>query len=140
MASVEKLAVAYLKTGATVLEHVDPIRIATRTPPTLEAPWVRVTALAGRPVTSRPRHLIGKRIQVECYGGADVDLAQGEADDLSEACAAWLALMDRVAHAGAVITGVAFNTDPWRLPDEGLEPARERYMFDLGVYLHDAPT
>jgi hypothetical protein len=134
---VERLITTYLPTVADVVAIT--ATIGTRTPPTLDDPWVRITLLDDSPAPSSPAlHLIAAMVQVDCYAGAEHDYGQAEASLLALTVRAALHAMPAAEHDGAVVTAVKFGGTR-RLPDTDLQPARERYIFDGIVSCHARP-
>jgi hypothetical protein len=131
--------------GGWLREHPDiaalGARVAGSTPRSMTAPWVRVTQLAA-PDVSGVEHLIDYTLQLECYAGEDAQAAhagQAEASLLSRRVRAVLKGMEGVQADGVVVTRVVFSGDA-RLPDNALEPARERYVLTAEVMLHAVPA
>jgi len=78
-------------------------------------------------------HLIDNLLQLECYAGSGPN-GQEEARELATEIRAALAAMSGTFD-GAVVTGVRF-AGMARVPDQGLEPARQRYILTAHVYMH----
>ena len=112
-------------------------RIGGRHPHRTTTPWIKVVQI-GDTVTSRSTHLVSAYLQFDCYGGRDIDTAQGEASLLARTLRAALNDMPEATHNGAVVTGVVF-TGNRRVPDPDVgTPARERYILDATIYAHPA--
>lgn len=109
-------------------------RIVGETPSDLGAAWVRLTLLdASNEANSRPEHLIDNLLQLECYAGSGPD-GQEEARGLAVDVRAALADLSGPVD-DAVVTAVRF-AGMARVPDVALEPARQRYILTVHVYMH----
>lgn len=127
----EKIVGKYLR------EHEDLValgaRVVGKTPDTTSTSWIRLTQLDDRAVgNSRADHLIEFMLQFDCYAGKTG--GQPEASLLARTARAALADMPG-AHADAVVTGVQFLSGA-RLPDTAFEPARERFVRTVLVWMH----
>lgn len=122
------IVTAYLKdqTGA---------RVVGRTPNDISTSWVRVTQLdAAAEPNSRPGYLFRFDLQLDCFAGNALKGAQVEASDLAWAVRNSLEGM-KGRHGAGVVTGVRFGAMP-RIPDDSIEPARERVIVNAHVYMH----
>lgn len=137
--SIEAIVIAYIHARTEVTDLVPADRIRTRTPADTGSPWIRIDTAPGRTPPSRARWFAARRLTINAWGGdGDQAAAQIDANTAIRTCEAVLAEADRYTHDGAVITATTFVNDPWRLPDQDFDPARERYLFDLVVYIHPA--
>ena len=131
----EQIVGDYLRGHANIIALGS--RIAGTTPTSTDRPWVRVTQLdAANEPGSRVEHLIGYPIQLDCYAGRDG--GQEEASILVRTVRALLHAMPDHPHDEAVVTQVAIISCP-RIPDQDLEPARERYALSALVRMHAKP-
>lgn len=112
-------------------------RVGTRTPRTLNDPWVTVRLIDDLPAArSSALHLVTALVQIDCYAGAARSGAQAEASQLARATRA---VLHQLAYGpqttGPVVSKVkAGSIRP--LPDEALEPPRERYIVEVEVTAH----
>lgn len=127
--------------GTWLREHPDVsvlgTRVAGKTPDTTTAPWVRVTLLAAVDSTS-VEYLIAYTLQLDCYAGKlaqDAHTGQAEAQRLKSSVRAVLKDMQGRDIGGAIVTEVRFDGDA-RLPDDAMEPVRERYVLTAMVRAH----
>jgi len=112
-------------------------RVVGKTPSDISTPWVRITQLdAVNESSSRPERLVDFILQLDCFAGNEIEGAQEEASDLARAVRAALAGMEG-PQDGGVVTGVRFAGMP-RVPDDSIEPARERYALTAHVYMHSS--
>lgn len=130
---IEALVATYLLAHEDVEELVGD-RIGGRHPRSTSTPWIKVTQYSDISLT-RTLHVTQTDIQIECYGGDDVDEAQGEASLLARTVRAALNDMPDAEHEGAVVTRVTFF-GPRRIPDTDF--GRERFILDASVTSHPA--
>jgi Protein of unknown function (DUF3168) len=137
----EKIVGDYLRTHAAVV--ATGARITGRTPEDRATPWVRLTQLdASNQVELPVDRLITYLIQLDCYAGAaGLDGSQQKQaslvartvrdalDDLNET--------NTILGGTAIITRVRFANGPFRSPDTVFEPARERFILDTLVTMHE---
>jgi hypothetical protein len=126
--------------GKLLREHPDVMainaRVASRLPTSFKTPWVRVTQLDAINVTNGPvEYLIEFFLQFDCYAGEGNQNPQLEASSLSRIVRAVLHGMPQADIQDVVVTQVIFTSHA-RIPDESMEPARERYVLDAEVRLH----
>lgn len=118
-------------------------RVAGKTPDTTTAPWVRVTLIAAiDSESSSIEYLIAYVLQLDCYAGKlaqDNHNGQAEARTLKATVRAVLKDMQGRNIGGAIVTDVRFDGDA-RLPDDAMEPARERYVLTAMVRAHGVPA
>ncbi len=130
---IEAIAIVYLKAHPSIAAICNG-RVGSRTPRTTDEPWIVVTQIDDQPEGgSTPLHVITTRLQLDCYGGSNVEFAQAQASLLART--ARLAIMAPALNtltASAVISKVS-ATAVRRLPDTTLEPARERYILDVSL-------
>jgi hypothetical protein len=106
-------------------------------------PWVQVTLLDPQNVTgnSRVEQLVSYYLQLDCYaGGGEKVNTSAAAFELADAVRS--ALLDAIgqvigADGEAVVTDVRPVSMP-RIPDADFEPARQRYMLDIEVFMRPA--
>lgn len=135
----EALVTDYLLTDDDVEALVDD-RIGGRPPHSTAEPWLRITQIGSPTVAGDSTdHLVTAHLQIDCYGGSDPDTAQSEASALQRTVRAVLQGMPDDDHDGAVVSRVTFGNGAGRVPDPDFEPARERFILDAFVTLHDAP-
>lgn len=131
---IETILVAHLRADAAVAAITD--RIGTRHPRSTTDPWVKIYLLDDRVhVRSSALHFIHAAVQLDCYGSSDQVLAESEASDLGRAVRAALHGMAAGDHVDAVVTGVS-DLALRPLPDDSLEPARERYIVTATIHAH----
>lgn len=119
------------------LRDVTGEQIVGKTPSDISTPWVRITQLnAINEADSRPERLINFVLQLDCFAGKEIEGAQEEAADLARSVRSALAEMEG-QHGDAIVTAVRFAGMP-RIPDDSIEPARERYMLTAHVYMHSS--
>lgn len=133
---VEVVLVAYLRARSDVTALTD--RVGTRHPSTTGDPWVKVTAIVDTAnQRSSALHLTHALVQIDCYGSSDPVTAKAEASELARTVLAAIDAMPAAEHTGAVVTAVnGLSLRP--LPDEDLTPARERYIVQGTVTLHQS--
>lgn len=125
----EKLLSNFLRTHASIV--AEDTRIVGRTPGQTDDSWVMVTQLGGGQ-TDMADHLIDCYFQIDCYAGK----AGGQPEANSLAAAVRTALRDVAGtHSGGVASPAWIN-DQSRVPDEDLEPIRERVILTVSVPIH----
>lgn len=136
--NLEQILVAHLKADQGVAAITD--RVSTRTPRTLDEPWVKIEVLDQIPERiSRALHLEHGYVQFHCYAGSDQATGQTVANQLVGVVRLALRALPASPHDGAVVTGVEL-TGMRPLPDDELDPARERYIVTATIHLHPSPT
>lgn len=111
-------------------------RVSSRLPTSFTRPWVRLTQLDATNVTGGPvEHLVLYYLQLDCYAGETASNPQLEASDLSRAVRAVLFALGGKVVAGTTVSQVAFTSHA-RIPDDSMEPARERYVLDTEIRMH----
>lgn len=129
--------------GSYLRDHADlkalEARVLGQTPSTTDKPWVRITQhhASNATGTRKVEHLVAYWLQLDCYAGAKG--GQAEAVALNAAVRAALVAITAASLEGAVATDVEFLSNP-RIPDDAIEPARERFVLDAEIYLHPAPS
>ena len=121
-------------------EHPDVVatnaRVSSKTPTTFKSPWVRVTQLDAANVTNSPvEHLVNYFLQFDCYAGEGTQNPQLEASQISRIVRSVLHAMPQAEIAGVVVTQVIFTSHA-RIPDEVMEPRRERYVLYCEARMH----
>lgn len=108
-------------------------RVANKTPQDISQPWVRITLLDDTQVG--PLHFTRNFMQVDCYAGTDNDPAV--ASLLARTIRHALEDVTDTRQDTAVVT---FATSSMRrIPDDSVEPARERYIVSVEMGLHAWP-
>jgi hypothetical protein len=113
-------------------------RVAGTVPANTSKPWVRITQLDDRAVDETSDHLQEFMLQLDCWAGGAATSAhngQAEASALSRTVRAALLQAPNATFDGATVTGVRFVSNP-RIPDEAFEPARERYVRTVLIWIH----
>lgn len=133
---IEQIVADYLRGHPDVASLVE--EVVTRTPDSVDTPWVRV-ALIASPAADDADHLISALMQFDCYAG--VSNGREEASRLARTIRAVLVGLVGIhgnEHNGpAVITGVPPRlVSASRIPDDMLDPARERVVVTATVYAH----
>lgn len=112
-------------------------RVGTRTPREFADPWVTVRLIDDVPdARSSALHLVTALVQIDCYASAARNGGQAEASLLARTCRT---VLHRLAYDTQTSGPVVSKVKPGRirpLPDETLEPARERYVLDVEVTAH----
>lgn len=109
-------------------------RVATKTPGTLDKPWVRITLVDDPPVKgSTADHLIAFYLQLDCYAGKDGD--QTLASTLARTVRSAIGVIDKADHEGAVVTGAKVNGSR-PLPDTDLDETMDRYIVTVTIWAH----
>lgn len=135
---IEALLATYLLAHEDVEELVGS-RIGGRHPRATSTPWIKITQFSEISLT-KTLHVTQTDLQIECYGGDDVDEAQGEASLLARTVRAALNDMPAADHDNAVVSRVTFF-GPRRVPDSDFgDPARERFILDASVTSHPTPA
>ena len=130
---IEALLATYLLAHDAVADLVGS-RVGGRHPRAKGTPWVKVTQFSEISLT-KTLHVTQTDLQIECYGGSDLDEAQGEASLIARTVRAALNDMPESEHDGAVVSRVTFF-GPRRVPDSDFDPARERFILDASVTSH----
>jgi len=130
----EKIVGDYLKDQPAV--EALKARVVSKTPSTLDLPWVRITLLTPTNVTgtTRVEWLMAYYLQFDCYAGRDG--GRPEAFALAAAVRSALVEMPTVELPDAVATDAAFPSMP-KEPDPDIE--RERYVIDGELWMHPKP-
>lgn len=120
--------------NAYLAEVLDIDRIVTSTPNNLAAPWVRTTLINGpKEAKSTPAHLMIFHLQFDCYAGEGRN-KRAEASNLARG------LWDALEGIAGVRSGVTVNgaqlIDIKPLPDDSIEPSRERFIVEANVFMH----
>jgi hypothetical protein len=131
--------------GAYLREHPDVValvgaRVVSRTPASTGAAWVRYTQIASPAAgNSTADRLVAALLQFDCYAGSEN--ARAEASAIARTVRAALVAMvgthgnDEIGHA--VVSGVPPRlVSSTRIPDDMLDPARERYVLTATVFTH----
>ncbi len=130
---MEKVVVDFL-TGRSPIEAIVADRIGTKTPRTLDKPWVRVSLLDDPPVPgSTADYLIASYFQVDCFAGKDG--GQILAGSLARAVRSSFGDIAAVAHEGAVVTGAKVHGSR-PLPDTDLDETIDRYIVTVTIWAH----
>jgi hypothetical protein len=130
---MEKILGDYLR-EAPAVEAIVGDRVATKTPRTLEEPWVRINVLDDPPAgKSSADHVIAFYVQLDCYAGKKGD--QVLANLLARTVRALLGEMAKHEHEEAVISGAKVHGSR-PLPDSTLEPTMERYVVTATIWAH----
>lgn len=126
---IEKVVAKYLRAAAGFNS-----RVVGKTPDSITDSWVRLTVLDGGqdPGSSADRN-VAFLIQLDCYAGASG--GQPEASTLARTVRSLIATIDTASHADAIVSGARI-TGYARIPDTGLEPARERFVLTATVWAH----
>ncbi len=133
---MEKILVDYLG-GDSAIEGIVGDRIATKTPRTLDEPWIRLSVLADPPAgKSSVDHNIAFYVQLDCYAGEDG--TQAAANLLARSVRASLGEMPKQEHDGAVVSGVKVEGSR-PMPDDTFEPTMDRYIVTATVWAHSRP-
>lgn len=127
---IEKLVAAYLL-GHEQIEALVEDRVGGRHPESTAGPWIKFAQI-GDSSPTRTLWVTETNLQLDAYGGDDLDLAQAEASLLARTARAVLNDLPDIEHEDAVVSRVSFF-GPRRVPDPGWEPARERYILDFTV-------
>ncbi len=133
---MEKILVDYLG-GDSAIEGIVGDRIATKTPRTLDEPWIRLSVLADPPAgKSSVDHNIAFYVQLDCYAGEEG--TQAAANLLARSVRASLGEMPKQEHDGAVVSGVKVEGSR-PMPDDTFEPTMDRYIVTATVWAHSRP-
>lgn len=131
--NIEKLVAEYLRDDNAVAALVGR-RIVGKTPDSLSEPWVRLTMLDDpQDPDSAHDHLREFYLQLDCYAGATG--GQPEAYSLKEAVRVAIVAIDQADHEGATVTEGRVRGAA-RIPDDDIEPARERFIVTATVKAH----
>lgn len=129
ISDIEMVVGAYLRGHDDVLDITD--RVMTRTPPTTDEAWVRLTLLTDEQ-RSTSLYFVASVLQVECYAGNAG--GQSEASVLARTVRDALDDMPQAQLEDAVVTSVVSSMR--RMPDDVFEPARERYIIQSTITHH----
>lgn len=126
---VEKVVAKYLRAADSFNS-----RVVGKTPDSVTDSWVRLTVLDGgqEPGSTADRN-VAFFLQLDCYAGASG--GQPEASTLARTVRSLLTTIGETDHADAVVSGGRI-TGYARIPDTGLEPARERFILTATVWAH----
>ena len=126
---IEKVVAKYLRDEAAFDS-----RVVGKTPDSIADSWVRLTVLDGaQEQTSVADRNVAYLIQLDCYAGASG--GQPEASTLARTVRSLIVTIADADHADAIVTGARITTFA-RIPDTGLEPARERFVITATVWAH----
>lgn len=129
--------------GNYLRNHPDvEVQVLGQFPDTTTKPWVQITLLDASNATgnSKVEHLVCYYLQFDCYaGGSDLNRSQ---DAFNLAKAIRVALLEAINQSiggeeEAVVTDVRMTSMP-RIPDSKLEPARQRYILEVEVFMRPA--
>lgn len=130
---MERILVAYLRDADEVAEIVGE-RVGTKTPGTLDQPWIRATYYDDPPAgRSSTDHHIAFYVQCDCYAGKSGTKSQ--ANLLAATVRGLLAEMAGADHAGAVVTG-SEATGSRPLLDDSKDPPMERYVVTATIWAY----
>lgn len=111
-------------------------RVVGKTPSDLAAAWVRITELdAPQDPSSQFDHLVAFYLQLDCYASATG--GQPQAKLLARTVRAALLDAPAASHTDCVVTSARVNGFS-RVPDTGIEPARERVIITATIHAHPA--
>lgn len=127
--SMEVVTVAYLRDVVEGTDYED-APIATQVPRNLEQVFLRVTDIGGSQITV-PARLYDTTVQIDAYGGPGRE-GESQADELSRIVRE---AMPAMRSEDCVITRVT-TSSLGRLPDEGFEPARPRFIVQATIRWH----
>lgn len=134
---MERVASEHLRNDPDVADYVGR-RVVAKTPGTQGEPWVRVQQLSANNDTNLvPDYVITFLLDFDCYAGGEG--GHPEASGLGRATRAALMAMRGVQDDGTVVTAVRM-TGHARVPDESLEPARERMIVSAAITAHGSPA
>ncbi len=147
MTALPTIPLAEALVGDWLREHPDVValdaNVASKTPRSTVKPWVRVTQLdAADSPRGQHEHLIEYLLQLDCYAGkqaTDDHIGPMQAASLAGAVRAVLKAQQGQQRDGVVVTSVRFVGHA-RLPDEAMEPARERVVLTVAVMMHALPA
>lgn len=118
--------------GDHLRSELDDVAVVGRTPRDTSEPWVRVTMLDGPAAGAEADHLLAAYVQLDCYAGA----AGGQAEAVTIGRGAREALRTiKGVHGSTVVTGARIEGHS-RVPDEAMEPTRERVILTATVWMH----
>lgn len=131
---IEQIVADYLREHPDVRAVVQ--RVVSRTPTSTGTPWVRWVQIDDWGQGDPADHLRGYLLQFDCYAGSDN--SREAASLIARTVRAALVAMVGV-HRDAVITGVPPRLiGASRIPDDRLDPARERVIVTATVFAHGA--
>lgn len=120
--------------NAYLAEVLDIDRIGASTPTDLAQPWIRTTLINGpKEAKSTPAHLMIFHLQFDCYAGAGRN-KRAEASDLARGV--WDALESIAGKRSGVTVNGAQLIGIKPMPDDSIEPARDRFIVEANVYMH----
>lgn len=128
IADIEKIVAGYLRDAPELGS-----RVVGKTPSDLTDSWVRLTVInAPQDARSQADHLITFNLQLDCYAGSSGGQPEASllARTVRELLIAIPGTYEETVVSGARITSMA------RIPDTGLEPARERFILTATVWAH----
>lgn len=126
---IEKVVAYYLRES----DDFDS-RVVGKTPDSIADSWVRLTVLdAPQSPGSSTDYSVAFYLQFDCYAGATG--GQPEASELARTVRSLLMDIADADHSGAIVSGARVNGYA-RIPDTGLEPARERFVLTATVWAH----
>lgn len=131
---IEKITGVYLRADSSIAALVGD-RVGGKHPRSIADPWIKLVQIGDATVGNLPVHLVATNIQFDCYGGDDENLAHEQASELARTLRASLENMPAATHTGAIISDVKFGPLS-RVPDNGLDPARERFILSATIYVH----
>lgn len=133
-ADLEQLVVDYLSSVTAVTALTD--RIGTKTPPTIDDPWIRVQTLDdAQRAGSTALHVIDGLVQIDCYAGSTRAGAKAEASTLALTVREAIAAMPAATGLLGVVTSARVpSLRP--LPDPDFDPARDRYILTAEFVAH----
>lgn len=132
---IEKVLGDYLR-GRSDVSAITGTRVATKTPPTLDDPWIRITLLDDPPVgKSTADHLIAFYADIECFAGRKG--SRSEANLLARTVRAALGEIKDGEYTETVISGARVEGSRPR-PDTIFEPTMDRYIVTATIWAHAA--
>ena len=132
--NAEKVIADYLREHPDVSAITD--RIVSKTPKSMDDPWVRYSQIAKR-TPHRSDHFLEVFVQLDCYAGRDdVSAHDGQpgASLLARTVRAAMMALPEADLDGVVVTGVDPRGDS-RQPDTQIDN-RERFILQFVVWLH----
>lgn len=91
-------------------------------------PAVRITRVAGSPVTDTHLSLDAPLLQLDVFGGT-----KAQARTIAATCMAVIAELPLTVVDGGYVTGVRFGSLAYQ-PDDAFSPPKPRYRFDVTVF------
>lgn len=134
MPDLEQLVIDYLAGVTAVTAITD--QIGTRTPLSIDDPWIKVTTLDDAQKPGSPTlHLIDGLVQIDCYAGSARTGAKAEASALALKVREAIVAMPAASGLLGVVTSARVpSLRP--LPDEDFDPARDRYILTCELVAH----